>query len=77
MTNQQVKSIIVDATLADILDAYCEDVETIPTAKAKAFFLRSTVTGSGKLMRQCIFAGIFWAHSHPETINIEQLDDQD
>ena len=51
MTNQQVKSIIVDATLADILDAYCEDVETIPTAKAKAFFLRSTVTGSGKLMR--------------------------
>jgi hypothetical protein len=76
MTNLRVKKILIDASIGDMLDAYCEDVETIPTDKAKAFFHDWTDQYHSKLIRQCIFAGVFWAHSHPETVTIEETDDQ-
>ena len=77
MPIQQIKKILIDATLGDILDAYCEDVETVPTDTAKAYFRDWTEDVPAKLIRQCIFAGVFWAHSHPETVTIEKTDDQD
>lgn len=77
MTNQKVKKISIDAALSDILDAYCEDVETVPTDKAKMFFQYWEAQLPYKLLRQCILAAVFWAYSHPETITIEETDDKD
>jgi len=77
MTNQNVKKILIDSPLRDVLDAYCEDVETVPTDRAKAFFRDWDGKVPGKLLRQCIFAGVFWLHSHPETVTFEKTDDQD
>lgn len=77
MTTPRVKSVFVDATPGDVLDAYCEDVETVPTDIAKAFFLDWHDQYHSKLIRQCIFAGILWAHLHPETVTIEHIKDED
>ena len=76
MADQRVKKILIDATREDIIDAYCEDVETVPTIMAKKFFHGWYEKVPRKLIRQCILAGVFWAHLHPETITIEEIDDQ-
>ena len=58
-----------------ILDEYCEGVETVPTEEAKAFFRRALLAKvPAKLMRQCIFAGIYWAKQHPEDVVVVEAE---
>lgn len=58
--------------LATILAEYCEDMEVIPTQKCKDFFGEWDEKVPAKLVRQCIFAGIFWVKKHPEDIMITE-----
>lgn len=65
----KVKSEVLIGT---ILNEYCEDIGVIPTQEGKKFFREWNTKVPAKLIRQCIFAGIFWAKKHPEDIVIEE-----
>ena len=54
--------------LGTILDEYCEQVGLVPTVAGKAFFREWDGEVPAKLLRQCIFAGIFWAKQHPDDV---------
>ena len=57
--------------LIKILDEFCEDMKDIPTEEAKEYFGSWNTKVPAKLIRQCIYAGIFWALKHPEEITKE------
>ena len=61
-----------DVLIGTILNEYCEDIGVIPTQEGKKFFREWNTKVPAKLIRQCIFAGIFWAKKHPEDIVIEE-----
>ena len=61
-----------DVLIGTILGEYCEDIGVIPTQEGKKFFREWNTKVPAKLIRQCIFAGIFWAKKHPEDIVIEE-----
>ena len=65
----KVKSEVLIGT---ILNEYCEDIGVIPTQEGKKFFREWNTKVPAKLIRQCIFAGVFWAKKHPEDIVIEE-----
>ena len=54
--------------LGSILDEYCDDMGAIPTKAGKQFFREWNTKVPAKLIRQCVFAGIFWAKKHPEDV---------
>jgi len=56
--------------LGTILGEYCEDIDAIPTQEGKRFFREWNTKVPAKLIRQCIFAGIFWVKKHPEDIDV-------
>jgi len=53
-----------------ILDEYCEEIVVIPTENAKSYFRDWNRIVPPKFVRQCIFAGIFFALKHPERIEV-------
>lgn len=55
-----------------ILGEYCEDIDAIPTQEGKKFFREWDTKVPAKLIRQCMFAGIFWAKKHPDDVIIEE-----
>ena len=59
--------------LIKILDEFCEDMECIPTDVGKRYFRSWNYKVDPKLIRQCIYAGIFWALKHPELITVKKL----
>ena len=61
-----------DVLIGTILNEYCEDIGVIPTQEGKKFFREWNTKVPAKLIRQCVFAGIFWAKKHPEDIVIEE-----
>lgn len=67
MTIKEIK-LKSEPLIGDILKEYCENVTEIPIEKAKAYFEEWGGKVPGKLIRQCIFAGIYWALAHPEDI---------
>ena len=62
--------------LETILAEYCKDINAIPTQEGKRFFREWNTKVPAKLIRQCIFAGVFWATKHPEDIVIEGVPDE-
>ena len=58
--------------LGRILEEYCEKVEVVPTVKGKAFFREWDGKVPTALIRQCIFAGIYWAKTHPEDVVVTE-----
>ena len=58
--------------LGTILDEYCEDIVGIPTRAGKQFFQEWNRKVPSKLIRQAIFAGVYWAKKHPEDVIIEE-----
>lgn len=63
-----------EPTSEKILAEYCEAIMSIPTQKAKAFFREWNGKVPAALIRQTIFAGIFWAIAHPEDIEIMEAE---
>ena len=61
-----------DPQLGTILGEYCEDINTVPTQECKRFFREWNTKVPAKLIRQCIFAGIFWTKKHPEDVIIKE-----
>lgn len=59
--------------MGQILDEYCEGIESIPTEKVKEFFSYWNGKIPGKLISQAIFAGIHWAITHPEDVIVEEV----
>ena len=57
-----------EAKIGKILEEFCEEVDVIPTHEGKQFFKSWNGKVPVKLIRQCIFAGIFWANQHPDDI---------
>ncbi len=55
-----------------ILDKYCEDIDVIPTEEGKRFFNNWNTKVPAKLIRQAMFAGVYWAKKHPEDVIIEE-----
>jgi len=53
-----------------ILDEYCEEIAVIPTEEGKNYFRSFEGKVPPKFVRQCIFAGIFFALKHPERIEV-------
>jgi len=53
-----------------ILAEYCEDIVAIPTEEGKRYFRGFVGKVPPKFVRQCIFAGIFFALKHPERIEV-------
>ena len=72
MTIQEIK-LKSSPQLGTILDEYCENISAIPTQEGKRFFREWNNKVPAKLMRQCIFAGIFWAKKHPEDVVVEEV----
>jgi len=72
MTTKKIIDISVTATLDKILGIYCDEVDAVPTQETKAFFREWERHVPAKLIRQCIYAGIFWAYTRPETIYIDE-----
>ena len=64
----QLKSQQKGSMMIDILDEYCEAVDAVPTEEAKRYFRSMNGKVDPKLVRQCIFAGIYWATQHPEDV---------
>lgn len=58
--------------LSTILEEYCDDMEFVPTQNCKDFFGKWETGVPAKLVRQCIFAGIFWARKHPEDVVVTE-----
>ncbi len=65
--NIELKS---DPKLGRILAEYCEDIGAIPTQEGKRFFREWNTKVPTKLIRQCIFAGIYWVKKYPEDITV-------
>lgn len=57
--------------LETILADYCENVDAVPTQQAKQFFREWNGKVPAKLILQCIFAGVHWAITHPEDVEVE------
>ena len=55
-------------TIETILAEYCEGIDGIPTQPCKTYFREYNTKVPAKLIRQCIFAGVFWAKKHPEDV---------
>jgi len=53
-----------------ILNEFCDNLTSIPTGEGKRFFADGNGRVPGKLIRQCIFACIYWAKAHPDDIVI-------
>ena len=60
-------------TIGAILGEYCEDIDIIPTKGGKRFFEQWNNKVPAKLIRQAMFAGIYWAKNHPEDVIIEEV----
>ena len=65
--NIELKS---EPSLEQILADYCENVGTVPTEQGKAFFREWNGKVPGELIRQCIFAGIYYAVAHPDDLRV-------
>ena len=59
--------------MGTILDEYCEDIDVIPTKEGKRFFNGWNGKVPAKLIRQAMFAGVYWAKKHPEDVIIEEV----
>ena len=59
-------------SIETILAEYCENVETTPTEECKRFFRERNEGFSVGLVRQCIFAGIYYAITHPEDVEVTE-----
>ena len=73
MVNMKTENIKLESNpqLGTILGEYCEDVGIIPTQEGKRFFREWDTKVPAKLIRQCIFAGVYWAKKHPEDVIME------
>jgi len=73
-TESMIKEISLnsDIPLPQIWDEYVEDMEPIPTEKAKEYFRNMSGKVDPKLVRQCMFAGMYWALKHPDSILIKE-----
>lgn len=69
ITNISIKD---EDTLGEILFEYCEKVGIIPTEEGKGFFEEWNNKVPAKLIRQTIFAGIYFALRHPDRIILEK-----
>ena len=58
--------------LVTIFDEYCEDIDSIPTRQGKRFFRGWDGKVPAKLIRQAMFAGVYWGKKHPEDVIIEE-----
>ena len=58
--------------LGTILGEYCEDMGAIPTQEGMRFFREWNIKVPAKLIRQSIFAGIYWAKKHPGDIIVTE-----
>lgn len=67
-----IKDFILDGepTLVEIWDEYVEDLEPIPTEEAKSYFRSMSGRVDPKLVRQCIYAGAYFASKHPGSARI-------
>ena len=61
-----------EPSLETILADYCENVEAIPTQQGKQFFREWNGRVPAKLIRQCIFVGIYYAIVHPEDVEVSE-----
>lgn len=62
--------------LAEILQAYIEELEGIPTDKARDLINTHGLAVSPTFTRAVIFAGIWWAITRPETIHVEDFSER-
>lgn len=60
--------------LGKILDEYCEDMDVIPTEEGKRYFKSFDRKAPAKLIRQAMFAGVYWAKKHPEDVIVEEAE---
>uniref|UniRef100_A0A6H1ZSS2 Uncharacterized protein n=1 Tax=viral metagenome TaxID=1070528 RepID=A0A6H1ZSS2_9ZZZZ len=75
MNERKIRDIIVDLPLSEIVDAYAEGVEGIPTEKVKSFFREWEGRVPVKLIKQSIYAGIFLFAKRPENVDIIEIND--
>ncbi len=77
MSNKITLNIRTNASISEILCVFCDEVDAVPTQETKAFFREWEGRVPYKLLNQCLFAGAYWAHAHPDRITFEETNDQD
>jgi len=63
-----------EPNIGTILDEYTDGVATVPTEEAKQFFKEWEGKVPVKLIRQSIFAGIYWAYTHPRDVEVHYIE---
>lgn len=70
----ELHDILIDGepTLQVILDEYVDAIDVIPKDQGRAYFAAWSGRVDPKLIRQTIYAGIYYAMTHPDKIKMVQ-----